>query len=438
MSRKPMGMAGKQLEKAIAAQQAGKRTVAESLFETVLRSRPDSVDALYLLGTMRAEDGKLASAQALLQRAAQAQPDSPYIHNNLGNVLLMQGQLQAAAEAFAKALARRPDMIEAEINLGLLMRRMGDSLEAEKRLRSAAAKQPAWPQIRVNLAIALGDQGRREEAVVELREALEHAPDFAPAHEMIGLQLERLGRRDEAIGHLKRYLELAKPGEDDSEVSLMLARLGLSDRPERYPLRPMLREYERKASRWDADVARPGMEFLGPQHVREFVDSDCAGTEDLAIADLGCGTGLCGPMLKPLAATLVGVDLSRPMLDGAREKRCYDELLCEDLLAFLGARPQGFDLMVASGVLILFADLAPVLAAASDALRPGGRLMFTAYRSEEGDIAVRDNLHFGHSPEYLRRTAVAAGLEVLRLDEAVHEYDYGEAQAGLVVVLGKP
>jgi predicted TPR repeat methyltransferase len=32
------------------------------------------------------------------------------------------------------------------------------------------------------------------------------------------------------------------------------------------------------------------------------------------ILDLGCGTGLCGPLLRPYAAHLVGVDLSTGML----------------------------------------------------------------------------------------------------------------------------
>ena len=36
------------------------------------------------------------------------------------------------------------------------------------------------------------------------------------------------------------------------------------------------------------------------------------------VLDAGCGTGLCGPLLRPYAKRLVGVDLSSGMLERAR------------------------------------------------------------------------------------------------------------------------
>ena len=41
--------------------------------------------------------------------------------------------------------------------------------------------------------------------------------------------------------------------------------------------------------------------------------------------DLGCGTGLMGPLLRPhVSSYLEGVDLSVGMVDKARERGCYD------------------------------------------------------------------------------------------------------------------
>jgi predicted TPR repeat methyltransferase len=42
--------------------------------------------------------------------------------------------------------------------------------------------------------------------------------------------------------------------------------------------------------------------------------------------DAGCGTGLCGPLLRPYASELTGVDLSAGMLDRARPRQVYDHL----------------------------------------------------------------------------------------------------------------
>src|SRR5256885_7102352 len=50
----------------------------------------------------------------------------------------------------------------------------------------------------------------------------------------------------------------------------------------------------------------------------------------LDILDLGCGTGLCGPLLRPMASTLCGVDLSPAMIEKCKARGVYDRLeLCE-------------------------------------------------------------------------------------------------------------
>jgi predicted TPR repeat methyltransferase len=44
-------------------------------------------------------------------------------------------------------------------------------------------------------------------------------------------------------------------------------------------------------------------------------------------ADLGCGTGLMGPLLRRHVAHLEGADLSAGMVNKARGKGCYDRLV---------------------------------------------------------------------------------------------------------------
>jgi predicted TPR repeat methyltransferase len=40
--------------------------------------------------------------------------------------------------------------------------------------------------------------------------------------------------------------------------------------------------------------------------------------------DAGCGSGLCGPWLRPMARTLTGVDLSSRMLEHAEKRSIYN------------------------------------------------------------------------------------------------------------------
>lgn len=105
-----------------------------------------------------------------------------------------------------------------------------------------------------------------------------------------------------------------------------------------------------------------------------------------ACADLGCGTGLMGPLLRPDCGRLVGVDLSAGMCDKARARGCYDSVHVCELVEWLqalatgggdasscgGGGGRGFDLLVAADVLVYIGDLQPLLAAAGDACSASG------------------------------------------------------------------
>lgn len=103
--------------------------------------------------------------------------------------------------------------------------------------------------------------------------------------------------------------------------------------------------FDNFANSFDAQLAKLG--YAAPallaQAVAELVGS---AQGDSRVADAGCGTGLCAPLLAPYACTLVGVDLSAAMLQKASRHGLYQELIDSDLVAFLdhvagGLRPAG-------------------------------------------------------------------------------------------------
>jgi len=68
-------------------------------------------------------------------------------------------------------------------------------------------------------------------------------------------------------------------------------------------------------------------------------------------------------------------------------------------------------------------------------MRTQGRFIFTLYKSEKNDIEVRENMHFAHSITYMENIAQRSGFKLELQPEIIHEYDYGKAQAGLIIVL---
>jgi predicted TPR repeat methyltransferase len=155
------------------------------------------------------------------------------------------------------------------------------------------------------------------------------------------------------------------------------------------------------------------------------------------ILDLGCGTGLMGAVIKPLATRLDGIDLSPAMVERSRARGIYDQLEAGDLFALLGARARDYDLLVAADVCPYIGDLAPFLAAGARALADGGLLAFTVERGDAG-WSLGGTRRFVHSPEHVREAATAGRWRVVSLTDAVLRLEADAPVAGLVAVLAAP
>jgi len=158
------------------------------------------------------------------------------------------------------------------------------------------------------------------------------------------------------------------------------------------------------------------LHYRAPQVVADAVAAALpAPAAGLAVADIGCGTGLCGPLLRPWASRLVGCDLSGAMLERASGRGAYDELHKAELTAFLRERPDAFDLVVSADTLNYFGELGEVAEAAHGALRAGGTVVFTLEALAAGEGAthkLQDNGRYAHDGAHARRVFETAGLRV--------------------------
>jgi predicted TPR repeat methyltransferase len=135
--------------------------------------------------------------------------------------------------------------------------------------------------------------------------------------------------------------------------------------------------------------------------------------------DVGCGTGLCAPLLRPFSEQLIGVDLSPKMLEQAAKRGVYDQLRCEEITAFLNHSPAHFDLVVAADVLIYIGDVMPIFAAAAAAIRAGGLFAFSTETWTGERYRLRPSGRFSHSPQYIRALAGPAFVEYVCLETTI-------------------
>jgi len=110
----------KLFKKAVKMHTARDFNAATDLYQKIIRADPAHIDALYMFGTLKAEQGELAAAHNLLTQAATLAPHSPMIQNNLGNVHLKSERLDEAAMCYQRALQYNPNMPETHFNLAYI------------------------------------------------------------------------------------------------------------------------------------------------------------------------------------------------------------------------------------------------------------------------------------------------------------------------------
>lgn len=428
-------MSEKLFKKATNKHKAGHYREAQSLYKKILKSQPQHIDANYMLGTLYAEQGEINNALKYMFVAEELAPGSQYIKNNLGNVYRMRGDYEAAEKMYNEALVIQPDMIEALNNLAIVHRRLNQASQAISLYKNAISLSPNFVEANFNLGKSYWDEGQYEDAKACFQRVLEIEPKHALATHEMGNYYLKTGDKENAIACFERYLSLDP--EDECGARLKLSYLNVGQMPERQPEQLVKQTYEKKARTWDEDVERIDMAFLGPQHVQNAIEQQMPEATDLAVLDIGCGTGLCAPFLKPIANLLHGVDLSEHMLSIARGKEFYDQLVCDDIIHYLKTYDDEYDLIVGSGVLIFFGDLSAMFNAVLQRLKSDGYFIFTLYKSNDADIEIRDNMHFAHSEHYIRTIATQAGLTTASIEPVIHEYEHEQPQPGFIVTLKK-
>jgi predicted TPR repeat methyltransferase len=189
------------------------------------------------------------------------------------------------------------------------------------------------------------------------------------------------------------------------------------------------------------DSVLDGLDYRGPQLIESALrDMHPAPQKSRMVADLGCGTGKCSAILQPFAQRLVGVDLSEKMLDLAKVRGGYDELVCLEITAFLEGRRAAFDLVVCADTLPYFGDVEPLFAAVAGALQPGGVFLGTAeiLDGPESPFQFRKAGRYAHDPKYLQRALNDAGLTVLKAEKADLRKEFGTFVQALVVTAQRP
>jgi predicted TPR repeat methyltransferase len=311
--------------------------------------------------------------------------------------------------------------IQQGIQAGLFTETNGDS----------AARQELSAEELTKLAKRLRERGKIQTAYLCQRRATELIPKDAHAWSELGELAHILGRRDQTRVAYEKYLELEP---DDAETKHLLVALRDEPPPPRAPDECIQQLYQRFSSFYEFNVCEE-LYYEAPQRLHDLIKSVLEDRQQLAVVDLGCGSGLAGLRLKALAARMTGVDLSPEMIELARARNIYDQLEVAEITRWLSGGQDQFDLIAACDCLIYFGDLRQVVIPAATRLAPGGVLAFTLERGDQYPFRLTDTGRYTHNAQHVRDAAAEAGLQVARLEEAYLRMEYGAEVIGLFVAL---
>jgi predicted TPR repeat methyltransferase len=417
---------------AILLQKNEQFTEAGKVYRRVLETAPDHPRALHYAGVLAHQRGQNSQALALIERSLTLAPDQADWYSNLGIVLQSDGSLDGAIDAYRRAIALDPTHANAHNNLGVLLRATGRPVEAEAAYRTAIRLNPEHIDAYTNLGILLTGLKRAQEAAACYCKAITLRPKHREARKLLALAHTTLGEIEKARDILQEWLE----EEPNNPVARhMLAACTGRDVPERASNAFIEATFDSFAASFESKLAR--LSYRAPALVAAMLkDYGLEGSHRLDVLDAGCGTGLCGMIVSPLARRLVGVDLSEGMLAQAKDKNVYDALVKAELTEYLQDQTEAFDLIVSADALVYFGDLNGVLEAFAAALRPSGLVVFTLER-RGADLSGVDytlELHgrYSHAQTYVERLLTVSGLQP-KIVEAELRTEAGLPVRGLVV-----
>lgn len=425
------------LKMSIALHQQRHLEAAEDLYRRILDTYGEQPDALHFLGVLRHQRGASDEAVRLIEAALQQAPRHADAHNNLGNIHKECERLDQAEASYRRALECDPEHLNSTLNLALVLEALERPEEAYRVLVALLESAPESPLGLQRMGRFLSNfaQGSEhlEQAVTCYRKALEFDDDDNTSRRQLGMLLYMVDRHDEAQGVYRDWVER----EPENPIPRhMLAANGAAPAPARATDAYVRTVFDDFAESFDEQLLQ-NLNYRAPELLATALNGVLGPPASaLDILDAGCGTGLCGPWIKPQARHLSGVDLSEGMVAKARARGDYDELAVAELTDYMTSHAEAYDLVLSADTLVYFGDLAAVVAAAYAALRPGGWLGFTLEALDQaGDaLTLSSSGRYCHSKAHVATRLEAAGFSNIEIQAQTFRKELGQPVSGWLVM----
>jgi predicted TPR repeat methyltransferase len=365
-------------------------------------------------GVSHFELERFLEAYASFVRALDYVPGRPSILLNLGVTLVRLCRFSEAIPVLDQALLAEKDSKDGWAALALALSEMSlwsRCVQACEKLFLLKVEQCS---LYLLYARSLASVDQPEDAIAAYEKALVVDKNCAEAwYQLANLQREKGDDKNAVFS----YNQALATGADAELVQYMLAALHKSAEVLQPPRAYVQNLFDQYANDFEHHLVGQ-LGYCGHRVLIEQMPTACPDRFN-SVLDLGCGTGLCAPMLRPKSLYLSGVDLAPAMIEKSKQTALYDDLHVSDAHEYLSATERQFDLVVAADVFIYVGELEKLFELLTRHMKDGAWLAFTVELPTDGSaLQLMPSLRYAHSVQYIQSMAQRHSFQVFSEKQA--------------------
>jgi len=381
-----------------------------------------------LIGTQLAEAaGNIDAARASAQRCYELAPAAALAQIEWSRVLSRDGEHPQAVEIARRAVNSASDDDSLILTRAVAIANAAKDWElVHECLQKAHRANPQDLTVVRTLGFNALCRGELDEGIAWYEQCLQ-----ADGHDELALSGKSwaLLQKGELAEAARGYAVLVQQHPASAEYEYFRV-LSSGETPTTMPSSLALRAVEGYAARFDEWVAGT-LGYDAPRRVAAIIRAAYPRNNG-SVLDLGCGTGMLAACLGPLQASIVGVDMSKTMLDQAA-KRPYDRLHHCDMRDAVRDTPElQYEVIAICDALIYIGACDEIVRESARILRPNGLFVATFEHSELAPLVLRPTQRYAHSESYVLDVIAAAQLSEVEIEPIVLRQEAGVPIKGFI------
>jgi predicted TPR repeat methyltransferase len=359
---------------------------------------PGFHQALFQLGVAQMSLNYWQGAQESFEKLRFTLAWDPDVICNLAIIYWKQKKLKKSLSFFKFNIKNHPLHLPSKINLASFYIEYQRFNQAIKLYNELVYLYPQNLEYRFNLAACLQKNRHFEAALFHYRHILqENKQHYDAIYNMacIYWQLKN-------ISAARFYWQTAQNIRSSPHIQFILETLINKKTNLTHHQAYVVELFQQYAENYDHDL-KNHLKYQIPDFLKDYLKNIRYGK----VLEIGCGTGINGPIIKNICQYLIGVDLSFKMLEKALKKTCYDELRCYDALVFLEENSEHFDCLFALDVSPYILNFERIFVA------PHIReMIFSIEISSHYPCELLSSGRMSYHPDFIRQEALKQGFKI--------------------------